>query len=238
MPARQCSGHHATHTQQRNQHMPRGLALDCPVFKATAILSACVLPSSIGWFRSQYIIDAFHREESLQTCLLRYKQHGSGSLSVKWQKRSVLLQECLQNVDAPNLAHGRNSEQHEANLVRIGRWATPIVQIVLQIAVANPKFEILQKFVIVKNVECVENVKVLEFGQNECIVHQLLEWRFRVEVVVAVCSRQSAMLVVAKNGRWQGVERQHVGDGMCLRVFHHVRIYDSRLSEHPMFEFS
>ena len=43
--------------------------------------------------------------------------------------------------------------------------------------------------IIVENIEGIEDIKVVAFGQDESVSHELLEWRFRVEVVVAVGSR-------------------------------------------------
>ena len=92
----------------------------------------------------------------------------------------------------------------------------------------------MQSLAHLKDIECVEHVEVEPFGQDQRVVHQLRERRGRVVVVIRVGGAQRLMLIVAENGRGQRVERDHVGQLLGDGIFHHIRVDDTGLREHPM----
>jgi len=126
------------------------------------------------------------------------------------------------------------SKQNEPNISGLDKGRAPIVQVVLQIAVADAKLELLQKGLVLEDIKCVEHVEVEPFGQDQRVVHQLRKWRGRVVVVIRIGGAQRLMLVVAENGRGQRVERDHVRQLLRNGIFHHIRVDDTGLREHPM----
>mmetsp|Transcript_40908 Transcript_40908/g.112483 ORF Transcript_40908/g.112483 Transcript_40908/m.112483 type:complete len:252 (-) Transcript_40908:723-1478(-) len=103
-------------------------------------------------------------------------------------------------------------------------------------AVADAKLEILEEGGVVKDVEGVEDIKLVTLSEHEGVRHQLGQRRLGIKVVVAVGRVKGAVLVVAENGGGQSVEGEHVRDLLGLDVLDHVRIDDVGLRQHPVLE--
>ena len=64
----------------------------------------------------------------------------------------------------------------------------PVVEVVVQIAVANAEFERLEKLNVFGDVECVEDIEIVVSGENERVLEEILQAFARGDVVVGVCS--------------------------------------------------
>mmetsp|Transcript_3774 Transcript_3774/g.10254 ORF Transcript_3774/g.10254 Transcript_3774/m.10254 type:complete len:452 (+) Transcript_3774:23-1378(+) len=117
--------------------------------------------------------------------------------------------------------------QHQADVPGLQlALQPPVVQVVLQVAVADAEFEILQKLRVVHQVQAVEDVKVLLPGEDERVLHQPRQLRLARDVVVRVRRPQRAVPAAGLNhGRRERIE----GDEICdftrlVGILHHVGV--------------
>ena len=65
----------------------------------------------------------------------------------------------------------RGLQEHEADLVRAHVPARPVVEVILELAVADAKLELVEALVVAQNVERVEDVKVQRLGKDQRVVY-------------------------------------------------------------------
>lgn len=133
-------------------------------------------------------------------------------------------------------ALGLHLEQNQADLLGRHIRTSPIVQVVLQIAVADAKLKRHQELVVVHQVERVEDVKVGVLGGNEGIVHQVQPWRLRRNIVERVGGLDVVVHRMMHNGRRQRVVADQVSDGARRRILDDVATNDTVLRREPVAE--
>ena len=94
------------------------------------------------------------------------------------------------------------SQQHEPNLTSSHLGTHPIVNVVLQMAVADPELEVFEHVTVFHDVKRVEDIKVLLLGENKQVVHQLLKRHGSGDVVVRVSRVQHIVLLMPNDRRW------------------------------------
>ena len=110
----------------------------------------------------------------------------------------------------------RELEQNQADLFGRHGWRTPIVTVKLQKAIARAKLEILEHRLVLEQLERVEHIKVLLFGEHERIAHQLLNAVLVGHNVERVRSFDGRVFRVVDDCRRKIVERNQIGQFTVL----------------------
>mmetsp|Transcript_62819 Transcript_62819/g.132646 ORF Transcript_62819/g.132646 Transcript_62819/m.132646 type:complete len:304 (-) Transcript_62819:653-1564(-) len=151
---------------------------------------------------------------------------------------SVLLGENADGASAQRQAFPSAScsevglEQDETDAVRRDLGALPVVEVVLQVTITHAELQLLQKAVVLHDVQSVEDVEVVLLGEDEGIVHQLVQGDCGGHVPIGVRRVQLGVLLVAQDGGRQLVEGAHISDHTSS--FADIGVNNAGTGKHPV----
>lgn len=122
--------------------------------------------------------------------------------------------------------------QNQSHLLGSHRRATPIVQIVLQIAITDSELQLLQKLLVLHQIQSIEHVIVLILGRDQRVVHQIRPRIPLSHIVERISGLDALVHRVLHHRRRQRIEADHVRDLALL--LHHKGIDNVRSRREPM----
>ena len=125
--------------------------------------------------------------------------------------------------------------QDKSNFLWHHLGTLPVVEVVLKVAVTDAKFELLKKLGILHEIQCVEDVKVVELGEDKRVAHQLLPGGGIGHVVEGVGCLYGLVIGIVHDGAGQTVEGHKVRQLATLFfALHHVTVDDPGLGHEPV----
>lgn len=112
----------------------------------------------------------------------------------------------------------------------------PVIQIVLQITVANAELQFGEELLVLHQVERIEHIVVVVLRRDQRIVHQVHPRRLRGHIVERVRRLHALVHRMVHNRRRQRIVADQIGDALGARTLHHVRTDDARLRREPVLE--
>ena len=107
----------------------------------------------------------------------------------------------------------------------------------MQLAIASPKLQVLQKLWIMHQVQHVIHVEIVDFSLDQHVVHQGFQAGFFAgHVVVAVAGVDFLVLVVVHDGRGNAVAGGKVGDLVGFWVLYDVGVDHAFAGKQPVLE--
>jgi len=76
----------------------------------------------------------------------------------------------------PMLGHFYHSLQNQPDFGWLHFRTSPVVEVILQVPIANAKLQLLQKFTVLHEIEGIEDIKVLFLGKHQSVSHEVDPW--------------------------------------------------------------
>ena len=128
------------------------------------------------------------------------------------------------------------SNEDNAKLRGLDFGDAPVIEVVMKVAVTDAELEVLQEPIVLVDVESVEHVEVLLFGEDEWISQKLLHFNCVCNVVVAVGDLEGLVSLVLQDWWGEMIEGEEVLDLLGFFIFHYIGIYYSFLWDKEMLD--
>ena len=118
------------------------------------------------------------------------------------------------------------SDQNNSDFFWFDLLNSPVIKIVVQVAVSYHELEFLEELFILVNIKCIEHIVVLVFSKYKCICHQLCD---RVSVrnkVVWVRHVQDLVSFMSQYRAWKAIETNEVSDLVRFQIFNYETFND------------